>query len=200
MAIKEKKYYAYLLPDGARGVAEDWASCERKVKGVREARYRSFKSLADAEAWLGAGAEYEKNVAPKLIKGIYFDAGTGRGAGVEASVTDEKGNDLLWEAVSGKKLNPFGKLPLAGATNNFGELTAAKYALQLALAKGVKRVFGDSRLILEYWSKGLVNKTIPAKTVKLAKEVAVLRAEFEKKGGTIEFISGDWNPADLGFH
>lgn len=200
MTKKEKKYYAYLLPDGAQGIAEDWVVCEKMVKGVRDARYRSFKSRPEAEQWLSEGAQYEKKIAPKLAKGIYFDAGTGRGEGVEASVTDEKGKDLLAGVLPKKKLNKFGKLPLRGATNNFGELTAAKYALELALRDGTKRVFGDSRLILEYWSRGFVNKDISAKTAKLAKEVQGLRAEFEAGGGRMEFISGDWNPADLGFH
>jgi ribonuclease HI len=27
-----------------------------------------------------------------------------------------------------------------------------------------------------------------------------LREKFEKKGGVIQYISGDINPADLGFH
>jgi ribonuclease HI len=31
-------------------------------------------------------------------------------------------------------------------------------------------------------------------------KVTSLRREFESVGGSIEFISGDFNPADLGFH
>jgi len=36
--------------------------------------------------------------------------------------------------------------------------------------------------------------------VELIKKVALLRTEFEKNGGTVKKISGDVNPADLGFH
>ena len=39
---------------------------------------------------------------PTLEPGIYFDAGTGRGAGVEISVTDEQGKNLLHKALAQK--------------------------------------------------------------------------------------------------
>ena len=34
----------------------------------------------------------------------------------------------------------------------------------------------------------------------LAQKVAKLRWQFEKNGGIISHVSGDFNPADLGFH
>ncbi len=83
-----KKYYAYFVPGGARGITDDWTKCERAVKGKPGARYKSFDAKAGAEAWLAAGAMYEAKQKPKLDPGIYFDAGTGRGAGVEISVPD----------------------------------------------------------------------------------------------------------------
>ena len=38
------------------------------------------------------------------------------------------------------------------------------------------------------------------KTVNLIKKTAARREQFENIGGTIEHVSGDINPADLGFH
>ncbi len=48
-------------------------------------RYKSFKSQSEAQNWLDNGAKYEdKNeIKANLPDGIYFDAGTGRGIGVE---------------------------------------------------------------------------------------------------------------------
>lgn len=63
-----------------------------------------------------------------------------------------------------------------------------------------KKVFGDSKLVIEFWSKWRIKKEVDEKTKKLAKEVSLLRKEFEEQGGEIILISGGSNPADLGFH
>ncbi len=196
------KYYGYLLPDkNESGITENWKDCEKIVSG-KNARYRSFTSTEEAQKWLDSGANYE--IKPKsfkkIEKGIYFDSGTGRNQKVEVSVTDEAGYDLLEKIKPKLKLNKFGKFPVPKATNNYGELLACKYALELALDLGIKNIFGDSKLVLNYWSKGFIKKDLPKKTQKLSLEVSDLRKKFESQGGIVEFIEGDFNPADLGFH
>lgn len=202
--MPKNKYYAYIVPGGARGVADSWAETERVVKGKSGARYRGFSDKEDAEAWLAQGASYEaKPPAPKLARGIYFDAGTGRGRGVEISVTDEKGKNLLHKALSEKDLNRFGKhfLGNRSATNNYGELMALHYALLIAKKLKTKKVFGDSKVVIDYWSKHRIKrKALPRETVSLADKVTKLREAFEKRGGAVKRISGGHNPADLGFH
>jgi ribonuclease HI len=197
-----KKLYAYIVPaKKKKGVVESWAECEKLVKGVVGARYRGFKTREEAEEWLRRGGDYAIKVIKKLEPGVYFDAGTGRGEGVEVSVTDEKGKNLLHKALSKEELNRFKKYALGTeATNNYGELLACKYALEIAMKTGVKKVFGDSKLVIEFWSKWRVRKDVPEETFKLAREVAALRKEFEEQGGEVIRISGDDNPADLGFH
>jgi ribonuclease HI len=176
------------------------------VKGVTGARYKAFDNKTDAEHWLKAGALYDvKPAAPwkKLEQGIYFDAGTGRGNGVEISVTDEQGRDLLHKTYLKNELNKFGKhlIENSEATNNYGELLALRSALEIAAKEQVKKIFGDSKLVIDYWSQWRIKtKDLPEETVSLAREVATLRETFEEQGGTIERISGDNNPADLGFH
>lgn len=203
MAAK-KKYYAYFVPgEHRKGVADNWGDCEKIVSGKVGARYRGFENRVDAEAWLAKGAAYEIKIAPKLERGIYFDAGTGRGMGVEISVTDEKGKNLLHKALSKQELNHFGKhlVENSAATNNYGELLALKYALTIARKEKEKKIFGDSRLVIDYWSRWHVKrKELPEETVALANEVAEMREAFEEKGGMVARISGDHNPADLGFH
>ncbi len=210
MAKTKKKYYAYLLRSGESAIVNNWKDCEKKVSGVYGARYKGFVSKSEAEAWLVGGAKYEVRSPKSLVvsrklqlqAGIYFDAGTGRGKGVEISVTDEKGEDLLHTILSKKDINKFGKhLVGKSATNNYGELLACLYAMQTAMKSGVKRVFGDSQLVIDYWSKGFIKKDkVAEETVELAEVVAGLREEFEEEGGRILRISGDHNPADLGFH
>lgn len=200
----KKKYYAYFVPgEDARGVTEAWSECEKMVSGKVGARYKAFETRDAAERWLAQGAVYEAKQAPRLERGIYFDAGTGRGRGVEVSVTDEKGKNLLHKALSEKKLNRFGKHRLRdhGATNNYGELLALRYALQIAKKEKIKKIFGDSRLVIDYWSRWRVKrKEVPEETAALADEVANMREEFEKAGGIVARVEGAHNPADLGFH
>lgn len=209
MASKAKnRYYAYLIPGGARAVVEGWTACEKAVSGVPGARYKGFTSNAEASSWLKAGATYESRpakalrVREKLVPGIYFDAGTGRGDGVEISVTDEKGVDLLHKVLPKTKINKHGKHLVSGdVTNNYGELLACLHAMEVATQLGVKRIFGDSKLVVEYWSKGAFKeKELPAKTVSLIEKVIEARKQFENIGGIVGRVSGDDNPADLGFH
>jgi ribonuclease HI len=204
MADKIKKYYAYLLLSNNRsGILEDWKECEKIVSG-KDARFKSFTSREEADNWLKNGAPYEikpSKSAKKLERGVYFDSGTGRNQKVEVSVTDENGIDLLNKIRPKIKLNKFGKHPAPKFTNNYGELLGCKYALQISLKENNKKIFGDSQLVLNYWSKGFINKKeMNKQTIRLSEETSKLRKKFEEGGGTIEFIEGDYNPADLGFH
>ena len=202
MSRKANTFYAYVIPtQKEQGIVSSWAECENWVKGVSGARFKGFGTREEAERWLHMGAKYEVTPVKILAPGIYFDAGTGRGRGVEASVTDEKGKNLLHHALSPNALNQFGK-HLVGpeVSNNFGELLAMKYALEIAKKMKVKNVFGDSKLVIDFWSKGWIKKNVAEGTIALAREVAKLRMEFEKSGGRVTHISGDDNPADLGFH
>jgi len=204
--MAKKKFYAYLIPKTKKsGVTEDWKKVEKLVKGVAGARYRSFNSKEEATEWLEAGANYEKKeprAKSPIEAGIYFDAGTGRGRGVEVNVTDERGEGLLDLVLEKKQISKHGTLLLhKGATNNYGELLACKYALGIALKTGVKKVFGDSKLVIEFWSSGFAKRSaLPVETIALVDEVADLRDAFEDVGGKIERVSGSDNPADLGFH
>lgn len=196
----KKKYYAYFLGLGNSGVVNSWQECEKKIKGVKNARCKSFDSKEEAILWLEKGARYDYR--KKMEKGIYFDAGTGAGKGVEINVADENGIGLLWKVLPVEKLNKKGHFLIRGnITNNYGELLALKYALKIAVDLKIKKVFGDSNLIVDYWSKGIYNrKNLSQKTMDLIEEVVKLRREFEKEGGKILKIKGKDNPADLGYH
>ena len=197
----QQKFYGYFIPKTKKGgVTLTWKECQKKVNNIDGARFKSFSSKEAAEQWTEGGADYgqKETFAP----GIYFDAGTGRGNGVEVSVTNEKWETLLPSLLPASQINKYGKHHLGkDFTNNYGELLACFFALQIALKKGIKKVFGDSSLVINFWSKGFIKENlIGPKTVELAKNVATLRKTFESQGGTITLISGGSNPADLGFH
>ena len=199
----KKSYYAYLVPDtGDQGVTDSWDECSEHVTGVMGARFKKFKTLGEAEAWLNEGAEYSVRAEVVLEPGIYFDAGTGRGNGVEISVTDEKGENLLWKAMMKSKISRHGKHLIPDeVTNNYSELLACFFALKIAEKENVKKIFGDSKLVINYWSRGIIKEDeVHPDTAALALAVKHLRDTFEAHGGTVERVSGDINPADLGFH
>jgi len=207
---KNQKFYAYfIIGTNENGILESWADCQKKVSGEK-ARYKSFKSLLEAQEWLNSGANYEKKEKKNLIElhselereAIYFDAGTGRGNGVEVRLTDFDGNSLLYKIMNKKNINEFGNYYVASTrTNNFGELVGIYTAFVYAKKYGTKIIYGDSSLVIEYWTKGRYNSSnLEKDTVELIKKTTLMRNEFEKKGGAVKKISGDVNPADLGFH
>ena len=207
---KNKKFYAYFIIDtNENGILENWADCQKKVSG-KKARYKSFKSLLEAQNWLNSGANYEKKEKKNLTElyselerdAIYFDAGTGRGNGVEVRLTDFDGNSLLHKIMDKKIINEFGNYYVADTrTNNFGELVGIYTALVYTKKYDTKIICGDSSIVIEYWTKGRYNSSnLENDTVELIKKTTLMRNEFEKKGGIVKKISGDINPADLGFH
>ena len=207
---RNQKFYAYfIINTNENGILENWTDCQKKVSG-KKARYKSFKNFSEAQEWLNSGANYEKKEKKDLTKlyselereAIYFDAGTGRGNGVEVRLTDFDGNSLLYKIMNEKNINEFGNYYVADTrTNNFGELVGIYTAFVYAKKYGAKIICGDSSLVIEYWTKGRYNSSnLESDTVELIKKTALMRNEFEKRGGTVKKISGDVNPADLGFH
>jgi ribonuclease HI len=181
-----KYFYAYSTQN-EKNVVESWDDCKKKING-KKARYKKFPSKELAESWL------KNDFKLVLPKGVYFDAGTGGGEGTEVRVTDNEGFSLLLNT------NSRGNINLRGETNNFGELTGMFLALEIAMKTNTKKVFGDSKLVLDFWSKGFISQSLPEKTIQLAYKTSKLRELFESSGGVIEHVSGDINPADLGFH
>lgn len=199
-----KKYYAYyIVSSGEKGICDNWDECKTVVQ-KEKSRYKSFKTENEAEEWLQSGAEYIKKdeVKKNLPEGIYFDAGTGRGIGVEVRVVLKDGTPVLDRYLPKEKINDFGNyLAPKGATNNFGELAGIYFALEIAMKENIFNIYGDSSLVIDYWSKGFIKKNnVAENTYNLAMKVKIKRELFESRGGKISHISGDFNPADLGFH
>ncbi len=207
----KKKFYAYLLVnENVSGIVDNWEEC-KKIVDSKPARYKSFTTYEDASNWLESGAKYEKKLIEKekidrskLDDGIYFDAGTGRGRGVEVRVTNKFGDSLLMQNMYKNKLilNEFQNFELGfEKTNNYGELLGLYVALDVAISNKQMKIFGDSHLVLFFWSVGRYHpENLDEATVRLIEATIQKRKDFEKMGGKIFYIAGDVNPADLGFH
>jgi ribonuclease HI len=210
-ADRPAKWYAWAI-DGERGVCGTWPECERIVRGRRAARFRSFADRADAERWLAEGAPARDRARDKREaldalpeNAVFFDSGTGPGRGVEVNVTDRDGVPMAHLAAPAEgELTAQGTVVLGRKrTNNYGELYGCLLALRAAERLGSRHVFGDSRLVLEFWSRGYVTAARRASDPAL-RELSVLvreaRAAFERKGGVLAHVPGGTNPADLGHH
>lgn len=211
-AGKPKKYYAYRT-EADEGVVDSWDVCERKVAG-HKARYRGFPDPASARKWLADGAPLRDKKAEKAAalreypeNAVFFDAGTGAGRGVEVRVADREETPIVHlagDVPEGATLTKEGNLLLGrGRTNNYGELLGCLLAFAVAEKLGSKHIYGDSKLVIEYWSKGHVSKIKRADDpdlVELSKQTARARARFVKGGGRLAHVPGGINPADLGYH
>lgn len=208
-----KKIYAYFFDDSKNGIVETWNECKNIVQGSK-ARYKSFTNKKEAQTWINSGARYEqkKTLIPNLEEAVYFDAGTGRGRGVEVRITDKNGKSLINLLVNDNFnnflnknswfINEFENIELGKEkTNNFGELLGLYFALECANILNLKKVFGDSKLVIDYWSKGFFQENnLAPETVVFIKKVIENRKKFEQENSEVLYISGDINPADLGFH
>jgi ribonuclease HI len=207
--VNRNSFYAYLI-EGRSGIVRSWEECEAKVRG-RSARYKGFPSFAEAKAWLTSGATYPDKAAAKRKErealpegGVFADAGTGAGMGVELNVTDREGAPLLHLGLSPNRLTPRGTSLLEpGRTNNYGELVALLLGIRIAKKLGEKTVYSDSALVLDFWSRGHVTakkRQEDPELYVLATKTCAERREFERTGGRCLKISGGINPADLGYH
>ena len=209
MAKKKKNSFYAFRTDDSQGIVSSWAECETKVKG-RRARYKGFKTESEARGWLDGGAVYENKAIKKEIKrmdlpdgAVFFDAGTGRGNGTEVRVSDKNGTPLTFMALDEEDVTTEGNLLLPDKTNNYGELMGCFLALQIARELDSKTIMGDSKLVIDFWSRGFLRKETALKDPplkELVKKVKKAREQFESEGGRLAHVSGSINPADLGFH
>ena len=93
---------------------------------------------------------------------------------------------------------------VASQQNNGAELIAMVAGLRIALKHKCKFICSDSSLLVNYWSQNIITSKTKSKMdplkYKYIQECYELRKQFESNGGKILKISGDNNPADLGYH
>lgn len=117
--MPSRKFYAVRAPVGP-AVFETWDECRAVVEGVSGARYRSFASRGEAEAW----AEERAEEAPDGVLRLYVD-----GSFVPSSpfagwaVVAVRNGERLW-TMSGRTESP------AESRNVDGEVEAATRAIR----------------------------------------------------------------------
>ena len=205
---KSKKYY--VVWEGQNpGIYDNWNDCKLQIAGYPNARYKSFKTLAEAqEAYSGLYSEHVQ-VKRQNPKPSSFDRSDVilESIAVDAACSGNPG-DLEYQGVdtaSGDQIFHGG--PFKQGTNNVGEFLALVHALALLQqqSKNTVPIYTDSRTALA-WIKNKKVKTTLKKTRHNARLFNLIdRAlhwlnENEFKNPLLKWDTKRWGeiPADFG--
>ncbi len=208
---KKKKYYV-VWEGNETGVFESWADCQLQIKGYPNAKYKSFKTLAEAEAaYHGTATEH-------------IGSGTKAKKSTPTNLPDELKDDIVWDSIAVDAAcsgNP-GIMEYQGVdtqtgfqffykkfnvgTNNVGEFLAIVHALAYLQKEGKKTpIYSDSRNAMLWVDKGKCNTTLArnAKTKRLHEVIARAEKWLAENTWDNELLKWDtksWGeiPADFG--
>ena len=137
MSKKKKKYYV-VWSGKQPGVYSSWEECEKQVKGVDGARYKSFDTESDARQAFNDGADMylspairrvveKKNLLllPESERPVYPSVSVDGACSGNPGMMEYRGVD----SATGRELFHFG--PVAGGTNNIAEFLALVHVLAL---------------------------------------------------------------------
>ena len=213
MAKKSKSKYYVVWHGQNPGVYTSWADCQLQIKGFPNAKYKSFKTLEEANAaFKGKVLDYiseKKALATAKKKEFvdYKDEVIKNSISVDAACSGNPGimEYRAVETLSGIEIFRMG--PFNGGTNNIGEFLALIHALALLKKnKDTKTsIYTDSRTALSWWRNKKVKTTLKqtsnnkAVFTLLAKAIHWMKTN-EVKTQIIKWDTKRWGeiPADFG--
>ena len=206
--MAKKRYY--VVWNGVNtGVFTSWEECQAQIRGVKQALYKAFDTLDDAERaynssphlYIGKSSDKKKeNSTGELPANVYKNA-----LAVDAACSGNPGQ-MEYRGVylaTGEEIFHFG--PIYG-TNNIGEFLAIVHALALLKQKGSNLpIYSDSRNAL-MWIKQKSCKTKLPRTPESEELFQYIeRAEKWLRNNTfgnqlIKWETASWGeiPADFG--
>ncbi|MCB0045521.1 MAG: ribonuclease H family protein [Caldilineaceae bacterium] len=161
MAGKKKKFYVVWKGHNP-GIYTSWAECNAQVKGVPQAEYKSFETLAEAEqAYQGkysvyagkSGKTQKDNILPEDVLRRIGQPNPDAYC-VDAACSGSPG-ELEYRCVHvGTRKEIFRQGPYADGTNNIGEFLALVHALALFKREGLtKPIYSDSKIAIGWVEK-----------------------------------------------
>ena len=195
----KKRYYVVwngLVP----GVYDTWDECQAQIKGVKQALYKSFATLAEAERAYSESpykyicGEKKNEKRPAAIP----DTVHRNAIAVDAACSGNPGQ-MEYRGVylaTGEEIFHFG--PIMG-TNNIGEFLAIVHGLALlAKQNSPIPIYSDSRNAL-LWIKQKKCKTKLEQTAETAEVFTMIeRAERWLQNNTYKNLLIKWETADWG--
>ena len=150
------KFYA--VKKGKKtGIFSTWDECKEQVTGYKGAVYKSFKTLSEAEAFLGRNEEKIENI--EEVDGVYayIDGSFDRVSGIYGSGVVIVDGDGKYEYKHAGNREDYAQLH-----NVAGELEAAKFVMWYAVDKKIKEItlFYDYQGI-EAWAVGDWKANLP---------------------------------------
>ncbi|NNF33413.1 MAG: ribonuclease H [Saprospiraceae bacterium] len=211
MAKKKKKYY--VVWDGNEpGIYETWGETQLQIKGYPNAKYKSFKTLEEAEA--AYHGNYEDNISrgnkkksittmdhafnPDIIKDSIS---------VDAACSGNPGK-MEYQGVmtiSGQQLFHVG--PLEGGTNNIGEFLALVHAMAALERKSDDKtvIYTDSRTAMAWIRNKKVKTTLKRtrynhKVFELIERAIKWLEKHKHRNPIVKWKTSEWGeiPADFG--
>ncbi|MDG4657823.1 ribonuclease H family protein [Ectobacillus antri] len=151
-----KKYYV-VWKGRKTGIFNTWAECEAQTKGFTGARFKSFPTLAEAQAAFNGTATTASKPKAKAAEPIAIDENS---ISVDAACSGNPGM-MEYKGVdtkTGAVLFHFG--PILG-TNNIGEFLAIVHALSmLRKQNSSKTIYTDSKTALAWVRNKKANTTL----------------------------------------
>lgn len=166
LLAKKQKYY--VVWEGVTpGIYTTWAECQLQIKGYANARYKSYKTLAEAQTAYGSSpldANWGKGNAKSQPKANH-DAIIKRSLSVDAACSGNPGLMEYQGVWTDTKEVVFRQGPFKKGTNNIGEFLALVHGLAhlQKVGLGDMPIYSDSRTAMA-WVRNKKVKTTLKKT------------------------------------
>lgn len=213
MTKKSKSKYYVVWHGQNPGVYNSWAECQLQIKGFPNAKYKSFKTLEEAEAaFEGTALDYiseksSKSGSPKKVYVDYTDKVVKNSISVDAACSGNPGimEYRAVETLSGVEIFHMG--PFKGGTNNVGEFLALIHALALLKKNNDAKtsIYTDSRTALSWLRNRKVKTTLKQTSYNKAVFTLLSKAikwmnSNEVQNPIIKWDTKNWGeiPADFG--
>ena len=162
MAKNKKKYY--VVWEGKQtGIFETWDECQKHIKGVAGAKYKSYKTLKEAEkAFAGRyydAIEKKKDNSPPDLE-QFADQIDDNSITVDAACSGNPGMMEYRGVETFSGLELFRQGPYKHGTNNIGEFLALVHALALFQNKQDVIIYSDSRTAMAWVRNKKVKTTL----------------------------------------
>ena len=207
---KKQKYYVVWHGNPA-GIFDSWKECQRAIKGVSGAQYKSFLTLIEAKkAFQREYADYKgintkkKTLSKEQLQKIGMP--NLYTISVDAASSGNPGKMAYRGVDTQTKKQLFHQGPFLQGTNNIGEFLALVHGLAyLKKINSDRAIYSDSRIAMGWVKRKKCNTKLKQSAKNKKVFELVTRAEFWLKNNTYKTVIIKWEtkawgeiPADFG--
>jgi ribonuclease HI len=208
---KKEKYYVVWFGNPT-GIFGSWEECQRSIKGVKGAQYKSFETFAEAKIaynkeyldYKGKGGKKKKVLSPEALRQIgepnLYSIAVDAASSGNPGIMEYRGVDTQ------TKKELFHQGPFQEGTNNIGEFLALVHGLALLKQKNSDRIlYTDSRIAMGWIKRKKCNTKLKPTAKNRPLFDLIARAEAWLKNNTyntkiVKWETKAWGeiPADFG--